>query len=178
VIILVVIITLACIGASIVIKGNNNEKEKEETSKILLSGKYSIALIPATQLLSEKKPSKAQLEEWLNSQSISEDQKTKYLEIWQNSLDETIKTINEGDINEVKTFQIVVGPKSKNICHFLPSDNFITRDQITKNAEILPPYFFGCDCSVIPKLPTGNDNWQPVASKDGIYDVPDWRQMV
>jgi cell division protein YceG involved in septum cleavage len=176
VVILITIIVLACIGASIVVRGHN--AEKEETLKILLSGKYSVALIPVAETLAQKKPSKAELEEWLNAQGISAEQKSEYMESWQNSLDEVIKTVNEGDMNEVKAYQIVPGKKSENICSFLPQDNFISRDQIIRNSEILPPYFFGCDCTVIPKLPTSAGSWKPIVPKDGIYELPDWRQMV
>jgi cell division protein YceG involved in septum cleavage len=176
IIILLTIIILACIGVSIVVKNNN--AEKEETEKILLSGKYSVALTPVAESLAKKKPTKAELEEWLNSQGASEEQKSKYLESWQNSINEIIKTINEGDMNEVKAYQIVPGKKSENICKFLPQDNFITRDQIIRNSEILPPYFFGCDCIVVPKPPTSTGSWKTIAPKNGSYELPDWRQMV
>jgi len=178
VVILIITIALSAVGAYIVVKNHNAEKEKEETTKILLSGKYSVALIPIAECLAQKKPSKAELEEWLNFQGLNEDQKNEYLENWQNSIDEIVRTINEGDINEVKAYQIIVGKKSEGMCGFLPPDNFVTREQITKNSEILPPYFFGCDCKVIPKLPTRESTWKPVVPKDEIYDVPNWRQMV
>jgi hypothetical protein len=174
--ILFVLIILASIGFYIVIHSNN--AEKEETSKILLSGKYSVALKPVANLLAEKKPGKDALEEWLNSQELSAEKKNKYLESWQNSINSVIKTINEGDINEVKAYQIVVNEKCENLCKFLPRDNFITRDQITRNAEILPPYFLGCNCSVVPKLPASTGNWQAILPTDDHYDVPDWRQIV
>jgi hypothetical protein len=180
--ILLLIITLSGIGAYIVIHSSNSEKEKEGISKIAVSGKYAVALHPVADSLAEKKPSKAEIEKWLNSQGIAAEQKNKLMENWQNSLSETIKTINEGDINGVTTYRIDIGPKDKGICSFLHKGHFFTRDQINRNAEILPPYCLGSDSKVIPKHAWENTDetggWKSVVPKEGSYGVPNWRQIV
>ena len=180
--ILLVTLVLACIGSYIVIHKSNKEKDTEEVSKIAVSGKYAAVLRPAADSLAEKKPSKTELEGWLNAQGISKEQKDRYLENWQNSINEIVKTINDGDMNGVTTYRVAVGQKDKNLCRFLPPDHFITRDQINRNAELLPPYCFGSDSVIAPKLPweksDGSGGWKAVLPKDGRYEVPDWRQMV
>jgi len=180
--ILLLTVVLSGIGAYIVIRGSNSEKEKEEFLKIAVSGKYAAVLRPVADSLAEKKPSKAEIEEWLNSQGTSAEQKTKLMEDWQNSLDETIKTINEGDVNGVTTYRIDLGPKDKNLCGFLHKGHFLTRDQINRNAEILPPYCLGSDSKVVPKHAWDNTDetggWKSVVPKDGDYGVPAWQQMV
>jgi hypothetical protein len=180
--ILLLTMILAGIGVYILVHKSNKEKETEEISKIALSGKYSAALRPVAQSLAEKKPGRAELEEWLNSQGIGEEQKNEYLEDWQKTIDKNIKTVNEGDMNGVTTYRIALGPKDKSICHFLHPDHFITREQINRNAEILPPYCLGSDSVVVPKHPweknDGSDGWKAVLPKDGRYDMPDWRQIV
>ncbi len=173
---------LASIGVYISVHKSNKEKETEEISKIAVSGKYSVALRPAADSFAEKKPSMAEIEEWLNSKGIGEEQKNEYLKNWQKSINQNVKTINEGDINGVTTYKIDLGPKDKDLCSFLHPDHFITREQINRNAEILPPYCLGSDSTVVPKLPWDNTNntsgWQSVLPKDGKYEVPDWRQIV
>ena len=180
--ILLLTVILSGIGAYIVIHSSNSEKEKEEISKIAVSGKYAAVLRSAADSLAEKKPGIAEIEEWLNSQDASEEQKNKLMENWQNSLNETIKTINEGDMNGITTYRIELGPKDKNICQFLHRDHFFTRDQINKNAEILPPYFLGSDSKVVPKHAwdnaDGTGGWKSVVPKDGSYGVPNWQQIV
>ena len=99
--ILLLTITLSGIGAYIVIHGSNKERETEEISKIAVSGKYAAVFRPVADSLAEKKPDKAEIEKWLNSQGIDSEQKNKLLENWQNSLNETIKTVSEGDISGV-----------------------------------------------------------------------------
>ncbi|MDR1829459.1 MAG: hypothetical protein LBQ76_01675 [Candidatus Fibromonas sp.] len=174
---------LAVIGIHISVNKSNKEKETEEISKIAVSGKYSVALRPATDSFAEKKPAMAEIEEWLHFQSIGEEQKKKLLEDWQQSINQSIKTINEGDINGVTTYRIALGPKDKKICGFLHPDHFITREQISRNADILPPYCLGSDSTVVPKLPwEKNDGttsgWKAVLPKNGGYDIPEWRQIV
>jgi len=180
--ILLLIVTLSGIGAYIVIHHSNSEKEKEVTSKIAVSGKYAAVLRPVTDSLTEKKPSKAEIEAWLNLQEIDKEQKNFLMEKWQNSLNETIKTISEGDINGTTTYRIDLGPKDKNICNFLHKDHFFTRDQINKNAEILPPYCLGSDSKVVPKHAWDNSEetggWKSVIPKEGNYGVPNWQQIV
>jgi len=173
---------LAGIGVYISVHKSNHEKETEEISKIAVSGKYSVALRPATDSFAEKKPAIAEIEEWLNIQGIDKEQKKKLLESWQQSIDQSVKTINEGDINGVTTYRIALGPKDKNICRFLHPDHFITREQISRNAEVLPPYCLGSDSTVVPKLPWEKDDdtggWKALLPKNGSYDVPEWRQIV
>jgi len=176
--ILLVVIILACVGVYIVVHSSN--KEKEGTSKIAVSGKYAAAMLPIADLLEEKKPSKKKIEEWLASNCPNEELKNELIENWQNSISETIRTINEGDSNGVATYRIEFGPKDKRICPFLHQDHFITREQINRNAELLPPYYFGSDSVVVPKLPWDNadgTSWKSVVPIDGNYEIPNWRQM-
>jgi len=182
IVILLLAVMLSGIGAYIVIHGSNRERETAEVSKIAVSGKYAAVLRPVADSLAEKKPSKAKIEEWLNSQGTSAEQIAKLMENWQNSLNETIKTVNEGDMNGVTTYRIDLGPKDKNLCGFLQKGHFLTRDQINRNAEILPPYCLGSDSRVVPKHAWDNTDetggWKSVVPKDGNYGVPDWQQIV
>jgi hypothetical protein len=178
--ILLVVIILACIGAYIVVHSSNKEKEKEGISKIAVSGKYAAAMCSAADLLAEKKPGKKEIEEWLASNCQDEKQRSEFIKNWQDSINKTIKTINEGDSNGVTTYRIEFGPKDKEVCPFLHQEHFITREQINRHAELLPPYYFGSDSVVVPKLPWDNADgtgWKSVVPKDGQYEVPDWRQM-
>jgi len=180
--ILLLTITLSGIGAYIVIHGSNREKETEGMSKIAVSGKYAVVLRPVADSLAEKKPNKTEIEKWLNLQGVDSEQKSSLMENWQNSLNETIKTVSEGDISGVTTYRIDLGPKDKNICDFLHKDHFFTRDQINRNAEVLPPYCLGSDSKVVPKHAWENTNetggWKSVVPKEGDYGVPNWQQIV
>jgi len=180
--ILLLAVTLTGIGAYIVIHHSNGEKEREVTAKIAVSGKYAAVLRPVADSLAEKKPSKEKIEKWLDLQGVDLGQKKLLMENWQNSLNETIKTVSEGDINGVTTYRIALGPKDSLICKFLQKGHFFTRDQINHHAEILPPYCLGSDSKVVPKHAWDNTEetggWKSIVPKDGNYGVPDWQQIV
>lgn len=179
--IIVLSIVLAGIGAYVVIH-NTDEKEKEETKPIIdVSGQYAVVVRPARESLNAVKPSEASLRSFLDTQNISQEQKESLIAQWNATLEETIRTIDEGDKNGTATYRIEIGPKGKNYCNFVSEDNFITREQIRNHAEILPPYVLGCDCRILPKQPWENPSksgWKAVIPTHGnTYDVPDWRQL-
>jgi hypothetical protein len=137
---------------------------------------------PARESLTNVKPSEVSLRSWLETQEqLTPEQREDYIRRWNATLEETIRTIDEGDKNGTVTYRIELGPKGKNYVHFVDEDNFITREQIRNHAEILPPYVLGCDCKLLPKQPWENPSksgWKAVVPSHGsTYEVPDWRQL-
>ncbi|WP_407444059.1 hypothetical protein [Fibrobacter sp.] len=178
--IVVLSIILAGIGAYVVI---HSADEKEEVKPVIdVSGQYAVVVRPARESLTAVKPGEASLRSWLETQEqLMPEQREAYINEWNAALEETIKTIDDGDKNGVATYRIELGPKGKNYCKFVNEDNFVTREQIRNHAEILPPYVFGCDCKLLPKQPWENPSksgWKAVIPTRGSsYDVPDWRQF-
>ena len=160
--------------------GENAEEKEEAPPPIDVSGQYAVVVRPARLSMESVKPSETDLKKWLSSQNISEEEKSRYFEQWQKTYEETIRIIDEGDRNGTVTYRIELGPKGKQYCKFLNEENFITREQIRNHAELLPPYVFGCDCRLMPKLPwenPGKSGWKAVVPDNGVYHVPDWRQF-
>lgn len=178
--IIVLSIILAAIGAYVVI---HSADEKEEVKPVIdVSGQYAVVVRPARESLTAVKPSEASLRSWLETQEqLTPEQREAYVAQWNATLEETIRTIDEGDKNGTVTYRIVLGAKGKNYCKFVNEENFITREQIRNHAEILPPYVLGCDCMLLPKQPWENPSksgWKAVVPSHGSsYDVPDWRQL-
>ena len=171
---------LAGIGAYVVI---HSADEKEEVKPVIdVSGQYAVVVRPARESITAVKPSEASLRSWLETQEqLTPEQREEYIARWNATIEETIKTIDEGDKNGTVTYRIELGPKGKNYVHFVDEDNFITREQIRNHAEILPPYVLGCDCKLLPKQPWENPSksgWKAVVPSHGnTYEVPDWRQL-
>ncbi|MCF0216344.1 MAG: hypothetical protein HUK21_07720 [Fibrobacteraceae bacterium] len=177
--IIVLSIILAAIGAYVVI---HSTSEKEEPKQVIdVSGQYAVVVRPARESLTAVKPSETSVKAWLETQNLTSDQKSSLLAQWNATMEETIRTIDEGDRNGTVTYRIELGPKGKNYCHFVSEENFITREQIRNHAEILPPYVLGCDCKLLPKQPWENPSksgWKAVVPTHGSgYDIPDWRQL-
>ena len=176
--IVILSLVLAGIGAYVVIH-NSDEKEKAP-AVIDVSGQYAVLVRPARESLAKVKPKQDEIKNWLASQKISAPEQNRLLEDWNKSIEDTIRVVDEGDKNGTVTYRVVVGPKCKPFCSFMPDDNYITREQIRNHAEILPPYMPGCDCRLVPKLPwenPGKSGWKPLIPENGFYHVPDWRHI-
>ena len=177
--IIVLSIILAAVGAYVIIHSSD---EKDEPKQVIdVSGQYAVVIRPARESLNAVKPSEASLRSWLDSQNVDAAQKEAFVNQWNASLEETIRTIDEGDRNGTATYRIELGPKGRNYVKFVHEENFITREQIRNHAEILPPYVLGCDCRLLPKQPWENPSksgWKAVVPSHGNnYDIPDWRQF-
>ena len=180
IVIVILSVILAGIGAYVVI---HSADEKEEVKPVIdVSGKYAVVVRPARESLTAVKPSDNSIRAWLETQEqLTPEQRKEYLDNWKAAIEETIKTIDEGDQNGTVTYRIELGPKGKQYVKFVPEENFITREQIRNHAEILPPHVLGGDCKLLPKLPWENPSksgWKAVIPNHGnTYDVPDWRQL-
>ena len=178
ILILLLSIALVAIGAYIII---NSADEKEQiTQQIDISGQYAVLVKPAKESLKSVKPSINEIKNWLSSQNIDDKNSQSLIETWTHSLNETIKTVDEGDQNGTVTYRVVPGEKCQKFCSFINKDNYITREQIRNHPEILPPFVLGCDCKLVPKFPwenPGKAGWKPVIPVNGVYEVPDWRNI-
>ena len=181
IVIVLLSIILAGIGAYVVI---HSADEKEEIKPVIdVSGKYAVVVRPARESITAVKPSENSIRARPETQiNPTPEQRKEYLDKWNESIEETIRTIDEGDQNGTVTYRIELGPKGKEYVKFVHEENFITREQIRNHAEILPPYVLGCDCKLLPKQPWENPSksgWKAVLPTHGSsYDVPDWRQLV
>jgi hypothetical protein len=177
--IIIITVVLAGIGAYIVI--HRSAEEEKPAAVIQMSGQYAVVLRPVRQSLEETKPSREAMERWLVQERFSEHQRDDFLTGWENALEKTIRIVDEGDREGITAYRIVLGPKDRLVCDFLPKDNnYITREQIRNHPEILPPYYFGSDSTLAPKHPwedSSKQGWKPVLPVEGKYRVPDWRQV-
>jgi hypothetical protein len=176
--IVVLSLILASIGAYVVI---HNADEKEKTPAMIdVSGQYAVLVRPARESIEKVKPKLEEVQAWLLTQNISDEERSRLLSQWTTSLNESIRVVDEGDKNGTVTYRVVLGPKCRTFCTFMSDDNYITREQIRNHAEILPPYILGCDCKLVPKHPwenPGKAGWKALVPENGVYRVPDWRHI-
>ncbi len=135
IVIIILSVILAGIGAYVVI---HSADEKEEVKPVIdVSGKYAVVVRPARESITAVKPSENSIRAWLETQEqLTPEQRKEYLDKWNASIEETIKTIDDGDQNGTVTYRIELGPKGKEYVKFVHEENFITREQIRNHAEI------------------------------------------
>jgi len=127
IVIIVLSVILAGIGAYVVI---HSADEKEEPKPVIdVSGKYAVVVRPARESITAVKPSENSIRAWLETQEqLTPEQRKEYLDKWNAAIEETIKTIDDGDQNGTVTYRIELGPKGKEYVKFVHEENFITRE--------------------------------------------------
>ena len=118
IVIVLLSIILAGIGAYVVI---HSADEKEEIKPVIdVSGKYAVVVRPARESITAVKPSENSIRAWLETQAqLTPEQRKEYLDKWNRSIEETIRTIDEGDQNGTVTYRIELGPKGKEYLKFV-----------------------------------------------------------
>jgi hypothetical protein len=181
IIIAIVVLAVILVGIGIYFVLDRAQTEEKPTSIIQMSGQYAVALRPVRDSLEEAKPSRAAVQEWLAHQLIPDAQKEALLSAWDGALEQTIRTVDEGDREGITSYRIVVGQKDAERLRFLPpQNNYITREQVRNHSELLPPYYPGSDSQIAPKHPwenAGKSGWKAILPDGGKYNIPDWRQI-
>ncbi len=178
--IIALIIVLVGLGASIVIGEKSSAEDPQEQIKV--SGKYNVNVKPIRDELYKVKPSTAEIREFLEngSDNFTNEQMEVYIQQWEDSLEYTIKTLEDGYRQDVQTFRYVIPEKEQKHCQFLGRGNYITRIQIYSHPELLPPFCLGDEIKLVSKEAwEANDEggWVPITPVEGRYLVPDWRQI-
>lgn len=182
IVVLIILLTLvlAGIGAFIVIQ---DKGEKEAPAEIIdRSGVYSVLRRSPRADLESKRPTLTDLRNFLLKQSPppAADEVQRLLDKWNESFENSIQIVEQGDREGTETYRILLQEDDAVRCSFLPRENYITREQIYNHPEILPPYYPGCGARLVLKSPwdsPSKSGWKPLLPVEGVYKIPDWRQI-
>ncbi|MFP4416079.1 MAG: hypothetical protein ACOC41_05790 [Chitinivibrionales bacterium] len=133
----------------------SEEKLPEEADQNVMhaSGIYSIVRrSPREQVNRLKKPSE-QIRQYLSDQNVkentdvfSEQEIDSLVRGWDEMIERNIVEVEEGDKRGVEFYFYEI-PKSDTICReCIGKGFFVTREQIFKNPQIVPPFHIGCQC--------------------------------
>lgn len=179
-IILIIILSIILVGIGSYIVMQKNSDDDSTVPSLHTSGVFSLIRKSPKEDLERIKPSKADIIEFLKEQNIDGPDINQFSDAWQNSIDLSIRIIEEGDQNGIQTYRFELSDKDLNICTFLNRSSYITREQIFNNPELLPPYYVGCTCKLISKEAwedQDKSDWQPLLPEEGSYSVPNWNQL-
>jgi hypothetical protein len=180
--ILIIVLSLIAVGfgAAIVIGDKSSDEDPRKTLE--KSGKYNVNVRPLREELSKVKPPVERVREFLEQEhgALGGERIEELTLQWANSLEETIRVVEEGYEQDVQTFRYVFTDADTKICTFLSQGNYITREQIYNHPELLPPFCIGCNVRLVSKEAWEQNEtggWLPITPVDGRYPLPDWRQI-
>jgi len=132
------------------------KKDVEEEGKmpvIHTSGIYSVIRKSPRENVFTVKPDSAAMKAFLASETkdtlgrpLSEKDREALLKSYTDRLEKSLKLIEDGDRIGVQRFIIRFG-KECEPCRVFSGDRFyVTREDIFKHPELIPPYYAGCRC--------------------------------
>jgi hypothetical protein len=127
--------------------------EEDKIPVIHTSGIYSVIRQSPREHIYTVKPDMDKIktfvsgaQEDVNGVPLSETDKEKIIVSWENQLEKNLKIIEEGDKIGVQRFLIKPPADDLPCRHFIEKNCFITREDIYKHPELIPPYYPGCQC--------------------------------
>jgi hypothetical protein len=122
------------------------------------SGIYSIVKKSPRESVIASKPSREDILQYISGQNVdsdgaalSEDEKTLLIEKWVSGIDENIENIEKGDVEGIEFYYYEFKPVDCPVClRQLSRGKFVTREEIFRQPQIIPPLHLGCTCKLLP----------------------------
>jgi hypothetical protein len=163
--------------------------EQDEKPVLHASGIYSIVKkSPRENALSSKPPKEdilkylGELNEDIDGQPLSAQDKETLITLWEEAIEESISTIEKGDIEGIEFYYFDFIPEDCPVClrHFTRG-KFVTREEIFRCPVIIPPFHLGCTCKLLPHH--GSENLRettelgmlPFFKKQEPPPLPEWQ---
>jgi hypothetical protein len=157
------------------------------------SGIYSIVrkspradLLTARPQETEIRKYLASINEDINGVQVSHFEKLKLLEKWQQSMEENIRVVEQGDNDDVEFYYF--DSREEKLCQvcaqYLSRGQFVTRQEVYNHPTIIPPFHLGCSTKFVPYQ--GKENlrettiigMRPFFSSTMPPPVPDWKKII
>lgn len=167
------------------------EAEQENQTVIHTSGIYSIVRKSPREDIGKIKPSIEEIHQYLTDQNVDihgkklggADKET-LINAWKTNLENTLLLIDNGD-KKGHEFYYYDFKEEDDVCKNINKGNFITRQDIFKHPQLIPPFHLGCRCTL--KSHQGTDDLRdttllgmnPFISENGaIPPLPEWKKIL
>lgn len=174
--------------------GINKEKtEIEEPTPVLhQSGIYSVVKRSPREDLLAARPSEGEVRKYLREQNedhtgapLSQDEKQQLIANYFGRIETNVNEIEGGDGDGCEFFYYTFG-KNDPICEkILRRGQYVTRSDIFKHVELIPPFHLGCTCRLLRQHPDENLsetvtlNMDPfLADENQVPALPDWKTIL
>ena len=122
------------------------------------SGIYSIVKKSPRESVLADKPSHEEIVQYISQSNVdkegvplSENEKTLLVKYWENGIIENIETIEKGDVEGIEFYYYEFSPVDCPVCQrHITRGKFVTREEIFRHPEIIPPLHLGCTCKLLP----------------------------
>jgi len=171
------LVLVALFVAGLYIALQRRSQDQEPATHIHNSGVYRLRHNPRDAIRLNK-PSDKEIQAHLESRKMSPEEIAQLTQLWNRQVEENLKTIEECDFQEIRTFHYEV-PAEDTLGQQVFADAYVTRDQLSSHPELIPPFRPGCKILLKPRNAWDAGDWRPMLpGQDGHYPTPDWRESV
>jgi len=191
VLVVIVLLTLKFVTGK---RGGSYDDEGDDEHPIIhMSGIYSIVRKSPRESLAARRPTEAGIKAFLegagedvNGKPLNDFGRAALLKHWKVQMEANLREIETGDKSGV-IFYYYDFPLPCPVCaDFINKGNFVTREEIYKHPEIIPPFHLGCTCSLTAHRSGGEDTLRetvlvgmvPFFVCDASPALPEWTNIV
>lgn len=173
------------------ISKQKSESERENLPVIHTSGIYSIVRKSPREDVEAVKPAKKEISQYLTDKNVdiheiklSDSDKNALISLWNTTLENSINEIEEGDKKGLEFYYYDFKEDDEVCKKFLSKGSFITRQEIYKHPELIPPFHLGCRCILkchhgIEKLKdTTAIGMRPFLRDGNVLPLPEWKHIL
>jgi len=175
---------------AITTKGEAQSGEQQDQI-IHVSGIYSIVRKSPREDLIKLRPSEENIRQYLADQNediyniaLNDSERSALIEHWKNQMETCLREVENGDEKGV-AFYYYDFPQACGACApFLSKGHFVSREEIYKNPQLVPPFHLGCTCTLAahsgkadPKN-TAISGLRPFFSDESVPALPEWKSIV
>jgi hypothetical protein len=167
------------------------QDEPENQTVIHTSGIYSIVRTSPRETIGTVKPGESEISKYLSEQNVdiydnklTQRDRNILLASWNSSLEKSIAEVEEGDAKGLEFYYYDVDERDTVCREFIENGHFITRQDIFKHPQLLPPFHPGCSCKLkchhgIEDLrDTTEFGMRPFLQNGELPSLPDWKRVL
>jgi hypothetical protein len=188
---LAILTVLVLIAVKIGFSKEDANIDPERERIIRVSGIYSVVRESPREGLTALRPKEGEVREYLagmegyeNGARLTERERAALLKHWNTQMEANLQTIENGDKNGV-TFYYYDFTGACPACEpFITKGNFVTREEIYKYPEIIPPFHIGCACALTAHRGVENLRETTITGMTPLFEseapprLPDWKRAV
>jgi hypothetical protein len=185
IVITVVLIVVMIVLALYISMQKKDDVEEEKVPVIHTSGIYSVIRKSPRENIHPAKPTKEAIAGFLGTVEkdlcgvlLTDSDRQRAAAAYAEELEASIRIVEEGDRNGIQRFTLDADNDCSACAPFRENKYFFTREDIYRHPELLPPFFAGCRCRIVPDpaaVPASDMVHYRVSS--GPFPLPGWRNV-
>lgn len=184
-------LALIVLGAYFIARQKSDTEPAAFDQVIHTSGIYSIVRRSPREDLYRIRPEERDLRQYVREQSVDmngaqlgDADRRRIIAMWSSSMESNLSVIENGDYKGCEFYYYEFSGADAVCASFIEKGHFITREELFKHPELIPPFHAGCTCSLhshfggeSPRETTMMGMKPLFRETDTLPSLPDWKNL-